>query len=63
MLGPPVAPPTLERNGDGTGRTYLVQWCGDARLEYHPEAAGTPYEVQLGLLGRQDLRRRGWLRR
>ena len=63
LLGVPLAAPTLERNGDGSSRIYLVQWCTKARLEYHPEAAGTLYEVQLGLLGRQDMRRRGWLRR
>jgi len=63
LLGPPIAAPTLERNGDRAGRTYLVQWCANARLEYHPEAVGTAYEVELGLLGRQDVRRRGWLRR
>jgi DNA-binding beta-propeller fold protein YncE len=62
VLGLPIAQPTYERNGDSTGRRYLVQWCGNARLEYHPEAAGTPYEVQLGLLGRQVLVQRGWLR-
>ncbi|MBM4437011.1 MAG: SpoIID/LytB domain-containing protein, partial [Actinobacteria bacterium] len=31
------------------GRT--VQYFERARLEYHPEQAGTPFEVQLGLLG------------
>ena len=30
---------------------YKVQYLERARLEYHPEHAGTPYEVQLGLLG------------
>ncbi|HUS14206.1 MAG TPA: DUF5107 domain-containing protein [Chloroflexia bacterium] len=29
----------------------LVQYLERARLELHPEHAGTPYEVQLGLLG------------
>jgi N-acetylmuramoyl-L-alanine amidase len=42
------------------GRT--VQYFQRARLEYHPEHAGTPYEVQLGLLGDEWLRQRGWLR-
>lgn len=62
LLGAPIAAPTLERDGDGIGRGYLVQWCANARLEYHPEAARTPYAVELGLLGRQALVRRGWLR-
>jgi VanW like protein len=32
---------------------YLVQYFQRARFELHPENAGTPYEVQLGQLGRQ----------
>ena len=35
------------------GRTYLVQYFERRRMEYHPEHAGTPYEVLLGLLGRE----------
>jgi hypothetical protein len=33
------------------GRAYRVQYFERARMEFHPELAGTPYEVQLGLLG------------
>jgi hypothetical protein len=33
------------------GKAYRVQYFERARLELHPEAAGTPYEVQAGLLG------------
>jgi hypothetical protein len=33
------------------GRAYRVQYFERARMEYHPEYAGTPSEVQLGLLG------------
>jgi hypothetical protein len=33
------------------GQTYLVQYYQRARLEYHPEQAGSPFEVQIGLLG------------
>ena len=33
------------------GQTYTVQYFERNRFEYHPESAGTPYEVQLGLLG------------
>ncbi len=40
------------------GRTYTVQYFERARFEYHPEHAGTPYEVQLGQLGRQLLNER-----
>lgn len=32
-----------------------VQYFQRARFEYHPQHAGTPYEVQLGLLGDQFL--------
>lgn len=35
------------------GQTYLVQYFERNRFEYHPEKAGTPFEVELGLLGRQ----------
>ncbi len=37
------------------GRTYTVQYFERARMEYHPEHAGTPYEVLLGQFGRQIL--------
>jgi hypothetical protein len=40
------------------GQTYLVQYFQRARFEYHPENVGTPYEVQLGQLGRQLLNER-----
>src|SRR5262245_58035042 len=40
------------------GQTYLVQYFQRARFEYHPENIGTPYEVQLGQLGRQLLNER-----
>ncbi len=33
------------------GRTYRVQYFERRRMEEHPELAGTPYAVQLGLLG------------
>lgn len=35
------------------GKTYEVQYFERNRLEYHPENAGTQYEVELGLLGVQ----------
>jgi glucose/arabinose dehydrogenase len=40
------------------GQTYTVQYFERARFEYHPEHKGTPYETQLGLLGRQIASRR-----
>jgi hypothetical protein len=40
------------------GQFYVVQYFERARFEYHPEHAGTPYEVQLSQLGRQLLNER-----
>lgn len=37
------------------GRAYQVQYFERARLELHPEAAGTPYEIQVGQFGRAVL--------
>jgi len=61
LLGAPIAEITHEQNGDGTGRTYQLQWFENGRLEYHPEAANPQFRVQLGLLGTQALEQRGWL--
>jgi hypothetical protein len=33
------------------GQTYVVQYFERNRFEYHPESAGTPFEIQVGLLG------------
>ncbi len=38
---------------DNTGKQVTVQFFERVRLEYHPENAGTPYEVLLGQLGRE----------
>ncbi|HMA35274.1 MAG TPA: hypothetical protein VKY74_12465 [Chloroflexia bacterium] len=43
------------------GKTYTVQYFERARYELHPENAGTPYEVLLGLLGTQLARQKGYL--
>jgi len=43
------------------GWPYAVQYFQRARFEYHPEYAGTPYEVELGLVGDELLAQRGWL--
>lgn len=51
QFGYPVAPARLERAGDG--KEYLVQYFERARFEYHPENAGTKYDVLLGLLGNE----------
>ncbi|MGI8423392.1 MAG: SpoIID/LytB domain-containing protein [Chloroflexota bacterium] len=41
---------------------HTVQHFQRARFEYHPEHAGTRYDVQLGLLGDQLLQQRSWLK-
>lgn len=50
--------PTSEEIQEGG---YTVQYFQRARFEYHPEFAGTRYEVELGLLGDQVLRQVGAL--
>jgi hypothetical protein len=51
MFGYPISEEFQERGADGQTRT--VQYFERARFEYHPEFKGTPYEVELGLLGRE----------
>ena len=59
LFGESISQPLTEQNGDGTGHAYILQYLQNARLEYHPELAGTGNEVQLGLLGRQYLQQTG----
>jgi peptidoglycan/xylan/chitin deacetylase (PgdA/CDA1 family) len=51
-FGYPLSEEFSEKN-PSDGKNYTVQYFERSRFEYHPEHAGTPYEVQLGLLGRQ----------
>ncbi|HEX5501266.1 MAG TPA: SH3 domain-containing protein [Thermomicrobiales bacterium] len=51
QFGFPLTEPFLEASADD-GQTYLVQYFERARFELHPEHAGTPYEVELGFLGK-----------
>jgi hypothetical protein len=44
------------------GQPYAVQYFERNRFEFHPEAAGTPYMVQLGLLGANLLQQDRWWR-
>ena len=53
VFGYPISEPFVELN-PADSRQYLVQYFERNRLEYHPANAGTPYEVQLGLLGVQS---------
>src|SRR4051812_4310889 len=52
QYGYPITPEIREVN-PADQKTYIVQWFERNRFEYHPEFAGTQYEVLLGLLGRQ----------
>jgi spore germination protein YaaH len=60
-FGYPLSEEVIEVNPDD-GHTYTVQYFERARFEYHPEYAGTPSEVLIGLLGKAMLRERGWVR-
>ena len=59
-FGYPISEEFQELNPD-TGQMHTVQYFERARFEYHPEHAGTEYEVLLGLLNRDDLLADGWL--
>jgi hypothetical protein len=51
LFGYPISEPQAEGG-------VTAQYFQRNRFEHHPEAAGTPYEVQLGLLGRDMLAQR-----
>jgi len=55
-FGYPISEPRIETLEDWTG---TVQYFERRRMEHHTELAGTPYEVLLGLLGRDVLNTRG----
>ncbi|HEX5166138.1 MAG TPA: L,D-transpeptidase family protein [Thermomicrobiales bacterium] len=51
QFGYPISEEFQEKNAQD-GQTYTVQYFERARFEYHPEHAGTEFEVLLGHLGR-----------
>jgi hypothetical protein len=55
IFGEPVTRVLSETVG---GVPLAVQYFQNARLEYHPEAAGTPGEITLGLLGAEIYRQK-----
>jgi hypothetical protein len=57
-FGYPLSPPMQEVSATD-GKTYTVQYFERTRLELHPENAGTPYEVLLGLMGKELLASKG----
>jgi len=58
-FGYPISEEFRELNAD-TGEVYTVQYFERARFEYHPEYAGTEYEVLLGRLIGNQLDADGW---
>ncbi|HWQ13481.1 MAG TPA: hypothetical protein VNL77_11810 [Roseiflexaceae bacterium] len=59
VFGYPISEEFVEVN-PADGRAYTVQYFERNRFEYHPELAGTRYEVLLGLLGNQVVDGNGW---
>lgn len=60
QFGYPISEEFSEVN-PADGKTYTVQYFERARFEYHPEFKGTQYETELGLLGVQVVKAKGWL--
>jgi hypothetical protein len=60
VFGFPIVNMRQEQN-ETDGKSYLTQWFERERMEAHPENAGTPYDLLLGLLGSEELRVRGYL--
>jgi hypothetical protein len=58
IYGYPISEPFMEAS-KSDGKTYLVQYFERNRFELHPELAGTPHEVELGLLGSELLDMQG----
>jgi hypothetical protein len=58
LFGYPISEPMTETNADGD--TVLTQYFERAVFEWHPENAGTPYEVLLRRVGAEVLMARGW---
>jgi hypothetical protein len=58
IYGYPISEAFMEVS-KSDGKSYLVQYFERNRLEYHPENAGTQFEVQLGLLGSELLDKQG----
>lgn len=50
IFGYPIGDEVQEKLPDG--QIHTVQYFERGRIEYHPQQAGTPFEMQIGLLGR-----------
>src|SRR5579859_1870916 len=53
-LSQPFQEVTRETDPKVAGKSFLVQYFERQRFEYHPENAGTPFEVLLGRLGAEQ---------
>jgi peptide/nickel transport system substrate-binding protein len=53
-LSQPFQEVTSETDPKVAGKSFLVQYFERQRFEYHPENAGTPFEVLLGRLGAEQ---------
>ena len=51
LFGYPISEP---RRVTDNGKTRLIQYFERCRMDYFPELEGTPYYIQLGLLGRDS---------
>jgi hypothetical protein len=58
VFGYPLTEEFVERSID-TGQDYTVQFTERQRFEWHPDNAGTPYEILLGRLGSELLTTQG----
>jgi hypothetical protein len=58
VFGFPLTEEFMQKNASDE-KSYTVQYLERQRYEYHPENAGTPYEVLLGRLGAEALAPRG----
>lgn len=54
MFGFPITEPYMGKSPTD-GKDYVQQFFQRARMEWHPEHKGTQYEIQLGLLGAEQL--------
>jgi len=59
VLGYPISDEMPDVLSDGA--IHTVQYFQRGRLEYHPELAGKPGEVSMGLLGDELLKKMGWM--
>ncbi len=58
VFGLPLTEEFEEENFD-TGEVYVTQYFERQRFEWHPENAGTPYEILLGRMGAEILSLQG----